>query len=160
MFLLNSFLWKTENLFKENHHFCVVCVCKPSCWTWREQNTISSIWFFQSCFCDSSHNGNILLDHDGHLIHIDFGYILSMSPRNLGFETSPFKLTQEVIDVMFGTKSEMYTYFKRLMLTGLIAARKHHERLLTIVETMINGWRGLLNILTVFTVILRFFQKI
>ncbi|KAH7728863.1 phosphatidylinositol 4-kinase beta [Aphelenchoides avenae] len=85
------------------------------------------------------HNGNILLDADGHLIHIDFGYILSISPRNLGFETSPFKLTQELIDVMGGMKSEMYEDFRSLMLQGLVAARKHHERIMNIVEIMING---------------------
>lgn len=108
-----------------------------------------------------SHNGNILLDAEGHLIHIDFGFILSISPKNLGFETSPFKLTQELVDVselfiriyilndriwlvtyfqvMGGIGSDMFEYFKILMLRGLVAARKHHERIMNIVDIMMSG---------------------
>lgn len=85
------------------------------------------------------HNGNILLDSEGHLIHIDFGFILSISPRNLGFETSPFKLTQEIVDVMGGVGSDMFKYYKILLLQGLIAARKHHDRIVNIVEIMLAG---------------------
>ncbi|XP_024114150.1 phosphatidylinositol 4-kinase beta isoform X3 [Oryzias melastigma] len=85
------------------------------------------------------HNGNILLDAGGHIIHIDFGFILSSSPRNLGFETSAFKLTSEFVDVMGGPDGDMFIYFKMLMLQGLIAARKHMDRVLQVVEIMQQG---------------------
>ncbi|XP_032824643.1 phosphatidylinositol 4-kinase beta-like isoform X2 [Petromyzon marinus] len=105
--------------------------------------------FVQSCaaYClvcyllqvKDRHNGNILLDLEGHIIHIDFGFILSNSPRNLGFEVSAFKLTQEFVDVMGGQDSDMFIYFKLLMLQGLIGARKHMERVVQIVEIMQQG---------------------
>ncbi|XP_030640156.1 phosphatidylinositol 4-kinase beta isoform X2 [Chanos chanos] len=85
------------------------------------------------------HNGNILLDAEGHIIHIDFGFILSSSPRNLGFETSAFKLTTEFVDVMGGLDGDMFNYYKMLMLQGLIAARKHMEKVVQIVEIMQQG---------------------
>lgn len=85
------------------------------------------------------HNGNILLDSEGHIIHIDFGFILSSSPKNLGFETSAFKLTQDFVEVMGGADGDMFNYYQMLMLQGLIAARKHMERVLQIVEIMQQG---------------------
>uniref|UniRef100_A0A667ZTM5 Phosphatidylinositol 4-kinase beta n=1 Tax=Myripristis murdjan TaxID=586833 RepID=A0A667ZTM5_9TELE len=85
------------------------------------------------------HNGNILLDAEGHIIHIDFGFILSSSPKNLGFETSAFKLTAEFVDVMGGPDGDMFNYYKMLMLQGLIAARKHMDKVVQIVEIMQQG---------------------
>ncbi|XP_055623794.1 phosphatidylinositol 4-kinase beta isoform X2 [Toxorhynchites rutilus septentrionalis] len=82
------------------------------------------------------HNGNILLHADGHLIHIDFGFILSISPKNLGFEQSPFKLTPEFVDVIGGPSSQLWIEFKRLLLEGLKAARKHMDRIINVVEIM------------------------
>ena len=41
------------------------------------------------------HNGNILLDEEGYVVHIDFGYFLSSYPGNiLDIERAPFKLTE------------------------------------------------------------------
>ncbi|GFR70538.1 phosphatidylinositol 4-kinase beta-like [Elysia marginata] len=86
------------------------------------------------------HNGNILLDSEGHIIHIDFGFILSISPgKNLGFENSPFKLTHEFVEVMGGLGSDMFEYFKILMLQGFVASRKHMDKILPLVEIMQTG---------------------
>nr|XP_002119556.1 phosphatidylinositol 4-kinase beta-like isoform X1 [Ciona intestinalis]XP_018667054.1 phosphatidylinositol 4-kinase beta-like isoform X2 [Ciona intestinalis] len=85
------------------------------------------------------HNGNILLDSDGHIIHIDFGYILSSSPKSLGFESSPFKLTEEFVQVMGGLQGDMFEYYKILMLQGLVSARKHMDRIVQLVEVMSAG---------------------
>lgn len=81
------------------------------------------------------HNGNILLDSNGHIVHIDFGFMLSSSPgKNLGFETSPFKLTEDMVELMDGMESDMFNYYKSLLLQGLRAAAKHMDRIVTIVE--------------------------
>ncbi|KAF8628405.1 hypothetical protein AX15_003928 [Amanita polypyramis BW_CC] len=82
------------------------------------------------------HNGNILLDREGHLIHIDFGFILSNTPGNIGFEAAPFKLPFEYMEVLGGVGSTSYLEFKRLFREGFEAARKHCDRIITMAELM------------------------
>jgi phosphatidylinositol 4-kinase len=86
------------------------------------------------------HNSNILLDGDGHIIHIDFGFMFS--PANspgggMNFENAPFKLTQEFIEVMGGTDGDLFRYFRILMLQGFLAARKHMDKIMPILEIIL-----------------------
>lgn len=60
------------------------------------------------------HNGNVLIDSEGHIIHIDFGFMLSNSPGSVGFEAAPFKLTHEYVDVLGGLGSPDYEDYKKL----------------------------------------------
>ncbi|KPV72376.1 uncharacterized protein RHOBADRAFT_18305, partial [Rhodotorula graminis WP1] len=82
------------------------------------------------------HNGNILLDLQGHLIHIDFGFMLSNSPGSLGFEMAPFKLPQDYIDILGGFDSAKFAEFRALFKRCFRDARKHAERIITLVELM------------------------
>jgi phosphatidylinositol 4-kinase len=60
------------------------------------------------------HNGNVLVDSEGHIIHIDFGFMLSNSPGSVGFEAAPFKLTHEYVEVLGGLGSPEYEDYKKL----------------------------------------------
>ena len=49
------------------------------------------------------HNANMIIDKDGHLVHIDFGFMLTDAPgKGIRFETSPFKLTAEFVRILGG----------------------------------------------------------
>lgn len=77
-----------------------------------------------------------MIDRKGHIIHIDFGFMLQNSPGNMGFEGAPFKLTQEYVDLMNGVDSDLFEYFKSLLTAGLIALRKHQDELIRFITIM------------------------
>ncbi|KAJ3072875.1 Phosphatidylinositol 4-kinase pik1alpha (PI4-kinase)(PtdIns-4-kinase) [Podochytrium sp. JEL0797] len=82
------------------------------------------------------HNGNILVDKEGHTIHIDFGFMLSNSPGNMGFELAPFKLPQEFIDILGGTRSLKFAQYRKLCKDAFIAVRKRWDLIVGLVEIM------------------------
>ena len=82
------------------------------------------------------HNGNIMIDNKGHIMHIDFGFLLGTSPKNIGFERASFKLVKSYVDILDGKDSKMFQYFKDKMARGLIEAKKHFSILETIIRIM------------------------
>jgi len=83
------------------------------------------------------HNGNIMIDTRGHIIHIDFGFAFGMAPgHRWSLEWAPFKLTKDYIDVMGGTSSQCFKQFKQLFVDGLKAARGNSLTALSLVEIM------------------------
>ena len=83
------------------------------------------------------HNGNIMIDTRGHIIHIDFGFAFGMAPgHEWSFERAPFKLTNDYIDIMGGTTSECFAEFRKLFVDGFKAARSNSLTALGLVEIM------------------------
>ncbi|TMW64722.1 hypothetical protein Poli38472_011602 [Pythium oligandrum] len=83
------------------------------------------------------HNGNIMLDNEGHLIHIDYGFLLGIAPGgSFSIETAPFKLTQEMVDTMGGPESEGFKEYVKLCTRGFLACQQHCDEICDLVDIM------------------------
>ena len=82
------------------------------------------------------HNGNIMINSEGRIMHIDFGFLLGTSPKNLGFERAQFKLMKSYVDILDGFEGEMFKYFKAQMVRGLIESKKYFEIISTMIKIM------------------------
>eukprot|EP00522_Entomoneis_paludosa_P004422 CAMPEP_0172473808 /NCGR_PEP_ID=MMETSP1065-20121228/69042_1 /TAXON_ID=265537 /ORGANISM="Amphiprora paludosa, Strain CCMP125" /LENGTH=1271 /DNA_ID=CAMNT_0013231985 /DNA_START=165 /DNA_END=3977 /DNA_ORIENTATION=+ len=82
------------------------------------------------------HNGNLLLDTAGHVIHIDFGFVFGSAPGgSFSLEMStPFKLTEEMLEVMGGLRSPIFSEFVTLFCCGFLALQSYSETFFTLVE--------------------------
>ena len=82
------------------------------------------------------HNGNLLLDTAGHVIHIDFGFVFGVAPGgSFSLEMStPFKLTDEMLEVMGGPQSPLFSDFVTLFCCGFLALQSYSDTFFTLVE--------------------------
>ncbi|KAL8713523.1 MAG: hypothetical protein Q9220_002385 [cf. Caloplaca sp. 1 TL-2023] len=86
------------------------------------------------------HNGNIMVDDAGHILHIDFGFCFDIAPGGVKFERAPFKLTSEMVAVMGGSiTSQPYRWFEELCVKAFLASRQHAEKLCHIVILMLGS---------------------
>ena len=86
------------------------------------------------------HNGNIMIDDAGHILHIDFGFCFDIAPGGIRFERAPFKLTSEMVAVMGGsTTSQSYRWFEELCVKAFLASRQHTQELCEIVVLMLGS---------------------
>ena len=86
------------------------------------------------------HNGNILIDNEGHIAHIDFGFLLSNAPgKGLKFENAPFKLSRDMVQCLGGNQGVYFDEFRKLLKKGFLAVHKHRKKIIILVEMM---WCG------------------
>jgi phosphatidylinositol 4-kinase len=86
------------------------------------------------------HNGNIMIDDAGHILHIDFGFCFDIAPGGIKFERAPFKLTSEMLAVMGGSaEHQSFKWFEELCVKAFLASRQYTEKLSQIVLLMMDS---------------------
>ncbi|KAJ5072467.1 phosphatidylinositol 3-kinase catalytic subunit type 3 [Anaeramoeba ignava] len=82
------------------------------------------------------HLDNILLTPDGHLFHIDFGYILGRDPKPF---PPPFKLSKEMVVAMGDLASPEFLSFKQYCCEAFNILRKSANLILNLFSLMLDA---------------------
>lgn len=86
------------------------------------------------------HNGNIMYDDQGHVLHIDFGFCFDIVPGGVKFEMAPFKLTHEMVLVLGGSHTtQAFEWFEELCVKGYLACRPYMETIVRCVNPMLES---------------------
>ena len=71
------------------------------------------------------------------MIHIDFGFFFLSSPgKDVGFESAPFKLTRDFVEVLDGPDSHLFRTFHDLCVKTYITLRRRCLEIILLVEML------------------------
>ncbi|RHY32425.1 hypothetical protein DYB32_002587 [Aphanomyces invadans] len=82
------------------------------------------------------HLDNLMMKTQGHLFHIDFGFVFGSDPKPF---PPPFKLTKEMVEGMGGRKSENYQRFKTYCCQTYNWLRKSATMIMSLLHLMIDA---------------------
>ncbi|KAI9483929.1 MAG: kinase-like domain-containing protein [Benjaminiella poitrasii] len=82
------------------------------------------------------HLDNLLLSPDGHLFHVDFGFILGRDPKPF---PPPMKLCKEMIEAMGGANSPHYLSFQQYCYTAFTTLRRNANLILNLFSLMVDA---------------------
>ncbi|KAI8980284.1 kinase-like domain-containing protein [Pilobolus umbonatus] len=82
------------------------------------------------------HLDNLLLSPDGHLFHVDFGFILGRDPKPF---PPPMKLCKEMIEGMGGANSQHYMNFQQYCYTAFTTLRRNANLILNLFSLMVEA---------------------
>jgi phosphatidylinositol 4-kinase len=86
------------------------------------------------------HNANIIVDKDGHVVHIDFGFMLTDAPgQGLEFEAAPFKMTSSFEQILSANKAFGFRRFRENMIQGMLQLNKHAAKIILLVQMCANS---------------------
>ena len=82
------------------------------------------------------HEHNIMFRKDGHIFHIDFGYILGNEPY---FNFIPFKISKDMVAFMGGKDSENYKKFTQKCVNVYLELRENERSIINMFYLMIDS---------------------
>jgi len=82
------------------------------------------------------HLDNLLITQDGHLFHIDFGFILGKDPKPF---PPPMKLCREMVEAMGGQQSAGYNSFRSKACQAFKILRRNAKLILNLLTLMVDA---------------------